>query len=67
MLQSSGVGINFLSLDNPELALSLGLNPGGSQGGETDELNELDSTIQVIFRKFSKREANTREKVSQAN
>jgi hypothetical protein len=56
LLQSSGVGVQFLTL---------GSDPSGLPFGEdaTEEFDDVDPEYRIAFRKLTKREANTCEKV----
>ncbi|CAD5229048.1 unnamed protein product [Bursaphelenchus okinawaensis] len=56
LLQKSGINVNFLGFNAADAAL----NPGDLD--EQDDYVDLDAKVRVIFRKFGKREANTREK-----
>ncbi|KAI6191252.1 E3 ubiquitin-protein ligase listerin [Aphelenchoides bicaudatus] len=59
LLQSSGLGIQFLSLGNDPSSLEF---PSGNDDNKTDEFADVDSDYRIAFRKLSKKEAGTREK-----
>ncbi|CAD5234770.1 unnamed protein product [Bursaphelenchus xylophilus] len=58
LLQKSGFNVNFLGFNAADSGLNLGLG----DAEERDDYADLDAKVRVIFRKFGKREANTREK-----
>ncbi|KAI6173957.1 E3 ubiquitin-protein ligase listerin [Aphelenchoides besseyi] len=61
ILQTSGLGIQFLSLGGDPTDADVSL-PFDATNQQIDEFDDVEPEIRVAFRKLTKRESNTREK-----